>query len=76
MKNTVIDKLCDEINKVNRVKYPMRGYLCFAYIQGDGGRKRSVYAVTNDNGGMTSCYNGKTYRETASNLRKQLMPKV
>lgn len=72
MRKTVIDKLCEAINKANRVTYPQKGYTYFADIKGDGQRKRRVYIVSGDNGGVTACYNGKTYRETAAKLRETL----
>ena len=72
MTKSTIDKLCEALNAARRVKYPMPGYTFFADVKGDGRRKRLVYIVTNKNGGVTACYNGATYRETAANLRESL----
>lgn len=72
MKNTVISKLCDQINTVRRVSYPNKGYLYFADIRGDGPRKRRVYCIANDSGGVTAVHNGITHRQTAKNLREVL----
>lgn len=72
MRKTIIDTLCQAINKTNRVIYPNVGYLMFANIRGDGRNKRSVYCVSNKQGGVTSVHNGKTYRQTANNLRVKL----
>lgn len=72
MRKTVIDRLCEQINEARRVTYPMRGYTYFADIKGDGQRNRKVYIITNDQGGVTACHNGSTYRETAAKLREVL----
>jgi len=72
MRKTTIDKLCQALNDANRLTYPMRGYVYFADIKGDGRNKRRVYVITNDGGGVTACHNGATYRQTAANLREVL----
>jgi hypothetical protein len=72
MKKTTIDKLCEELNKARRVQYPQRGYTYFADIKGDGRNIRRVYVITGDAGGVTTCHNGATYRQTAKNLREVL----
>lgn len=72
MRKTVIDTLCEAINKASRVTYPQKGYTYFADIRGDGQRNRRVYIITGDSGGVTACYNGRTYRETAAKLREVL----
>jgi hypothetical protein len=72
MRKSTIDKLCEALNAAHRLTYPMRGYVFFADIKGDGRNKRRVYIVTNDGGGVTACYNGATYRETAAKLRESL----
>jgi hypothetical protein len=72
MRKTTIDKLCDALNQAHRLTYPMRGYVYFADIRGDGSGKRRVYIVSNDFGGLTACYNGATYRQTAAKLRESL----
>ena len=71
MKKGTIDKLCDAINKARRVTYPQKGYLMFSDIRGDGMRRRRVYMITSDNGGVTAIHNG-SYRQTANNLREVL----
>jgi hypothetical protein len=71
MKKGTIDKLCAAINDARRVTYPQKGYLMFSDIRGDGMRRRRVYMVTNDNGGVTAIHNG-SYRQTAKNLREVL----
>ena len=72
MRKSTIDKLCEALNAAHRLTYPMRGYVFFADIKGDGRGKRKVYYISNDNGGVTACYNGATYRETAAKLRESL----
>ena len=72
MKNTVISKLCDQINTVRRVSYPAKGYLYFADIRGDGQNHKRVYCITSASGGVTAVHNGATYRQTAKNLREVL----
>lgn len=71
MKNGAIDKLCEAINKARGVTYPQKGFLMFSDIRGDGMRRRRVYAVMNDGGGVCAVYNG-SYRQTAKNLREIL----
>jgi hypothetical protein len=71
MTKGTIDKLCAAINEARRVTYPQKGYLMFSDIRGDGMRRRRVYMVTNDNGGVTAIHNG-SYRQTAKNLREVL----
>jgi len=71
MKNGTIDKLCAAINEARRVVYPQKGYLYFANIKGDGTRRRRVYMITNEAGGVTAIHNG-SYRQTAKNLREVL----
>ena len=72
MRKTVIDRLCEQINEANRLTYPMKGYLRFADIKGGFKLRRKVYIITNDQGGVTACHNGATYRETAAKLREVL----
>lgn len=72
MRQTTIDKLCKTLNEANRVAYPMRGYVYFADIKGDGRKRRRVYMVTSDGGGVTAIFNGATYRQTAANLREKI----
>jgi hypothetical protein len=73
MKKTVIDKLIDEINKANKdCAYPQIGHMRYANITGDGRNYRTVYVITNEQGGVTACHNGRTDRETAANLRSIL----
>ena len=72
MRTTIIDTLCQAINKANGVTYPNTGYLMFSDIRGDGRNKRSVYRVSNKDGGVMSVHNGKTYKQTADNLRVKL----
>lgn len=72
MKKTIISKLCEQINEARRVSYPNKGYLYFADIRGDGANQKRVYRIVNDGGGVTAIHNGKTYRETAKNLREIL----
>lgn len=70
MRKGVIDQLCAQINAANRnCTYPQRGYFMYANITGDGRNYRTVYVITNDQGGVTACHNGRTPRETAANLR-------
>lgn len=70
MKKGVIDKLCDEINALNGACiYPQRGFVRYSNIAGDGRNWRTVYVITNDQGGVTACHNGRTPRETANKLR-------
>jgi hypothetical protein len=69
---STIDALCKAINDKQNIVYPNRGYFRFADIKGDGRNIRKVYVITNDNGGVTACYNGATYRQTAANLRSIL----
>lgn len=71
MKKGTIDKLCEAINKARRVTYPQKGYLMFSDIRGDGMRRRRVYMITGEAGGVTAIHNG-SYRQTAKNLREVL----
>lgn len=71
MAKTVIQTLCDEINKARRVVYPQRGYLMFADIKGDGRNRKRVYMIMKEGGGVTAMHNG-SYRQTAKNLREVL----
>jgi len=70
MRKGTIDKLCDEINALNgNCVYPQRGYMHYSNIKGDGRTYRTVYVITNDQGGVTACHNGGIPRHTARNLR-------
>jgi len=69
---STIVKLCHAINTARGLEYPAVGYLYFADVKGDGRNIRRVWVVTNANGGVTAVHNGKTYRETAANLRQIL----
>lgn len=72
MRLTTIDKLCQAINAARGLQYPNKGYLYFADVKGDGRRRRRVWCITSDAGGITSTHNGKTYRHTAAALREVL----
>ena len=69
---STIVKLCHSINTARGLEYPAVGYLYFGDVKGDGRNSRRVWAVTNTNGAVTAVHNGKTYRETAANLRQIL----
>jgi hypothetical protein len=69
---STIVKLCHAINIARGLEYPAVGYLYFGDVKGDGRNSRRVWAVTNTNGAVTAVHNGKTYRETAANLRQIL----
>jgi hypothetical protein len=69
---STIVKLCHAINTARGLEYPAVGYLYFADVKGDGRNIRRVWVVTNANGAVTAVHNGKTYRETAANLRQIL----
>lgn len=71
-RKTIISELCGQINKKRGLTYPAKNYLYFADIRGDGANKKRVYCIVNDGGGVTAVHNGKTYRETANNLREIL----
>jgi hypothetical protein len=71
MKKGTIDKLCAAINEARRVVYPQKGYLMFSDIRGDGMRRRRVYEIMNEGGGVVAVHNG-SYRQTAKNLREVL----
>lgn len=73
MKKSVIDQLCEAINKANKnCTYPQRGHLRYADIKGDGRRYRTVYVICNDEGGVCPAHNGATPKQTAANLRSIL----
>lgn len=73
MRKTVIDTLCDEVNKANGdCQYPQIGHLRYSNITGDGRNYRTVYAIVNQGGGVRAVHNGRTDRETAANLRSIL----
>jgi hypothetical protein len=69
---STIVKLCHAINTARGLEYPAVGYLYFGDVKGDGHSRRRVWAVVNHDGGIASTHNGKTYRETAANLRQIL----
>jgi len=69
---STIVKLCHAINTARGLEYPAVGYLYFADVNGDGRNIRRVWAVINRDGGIVATHNGKTYRETAANLRQIL----
>jgi hypothetical protein len=69
MRKGKIDKLLEEINLLNdNCKYPSMGYMYYANIAGDGRNYRTVYVITNSNGGVTAVHNGKNPKETVKNL--------
>lgn len=69
MRKCKIDRLLDEINKLNgNAVYPQMGYLYYADIRGDGQNRRRVYAITNVSGGVTAVHNGATAEKTIKNL--------
>lgn len=74
MKQTTIDKLCIQYNKTKGLTYPSIGYLTFADYHGAWyPLKRKLYEIVNQDGGVTrSPLNGKTYKETARNIRIEL----
>ena len=69
---STIVKLCHAINTARGLEYPAVGYLYFGDVKGDGRNIRRVWVVTNTSGAVTAVHNGKTYRETAANLRQIL----
>ena len=72
MKKSVIDTLCKEINHVQGITYPDKGFFQYANIAGDGRNWRTVYIVTGNHGGLTAVHNAKSPRRTANNLRAVL----
>lgn len=69
MRKCKIDNLCDEINRLNgNATYPQMGHLRYANIAGDGRNYRTVYAITNANGGVTAVHNGATSKATIKKL--------
>ncbi len=69
---STIVKLCHAINTARGLEYPAVGYLYFGDVKGDGRNIRRVWVVTSTSGSVTAVHNGKTYRETAANLRQIL----
>jgi hypothetical protein len=69
MKRGKIDKLCEQINNARGVVYPQVGCLMYANIAGDGRRHRTVYQISNADGGVCPAHNSCSPRVTASNLR-------
>ena len=69
---STIVKLCHAINAARGLEYPAVGYLYFGDVKGDGRNIRRVWVVTSTRGSVTAVHNGKTYRETAANLRQIL----
>jgi hypothetical protein len=69
---STIVKLCHAINTARELEYPAVGYLYFGDVKGDGRNIRRVWVVTSTSGSVTAVHNGKTYRETAANLRQIL----
>jgi hypothetical protein len=69
---STIVKLCHAINTARGLEYPAVGYLYFGDVKGDGHSRRRVWQVINRDGGIVATHNGKTYRETAANLRQIL----
>lgn len=65
-----IDTLVKEINNVNNLIPSDVGYLVYQDVNGFGAKK--IYAVCNDAGGLTACFNGTTPKATAYILRKHL----
>lgn len=69
MRKCKIDLLLEEINKLNgNATYPQIGHLRYANIAGDGRTYRTVYAITNANGGVTAVHNGATPKATIKKL--------
>jgi hypothetical protein len=73
MKRGKIDKLCEQINNARGVVYPQVGCLMYANIAGDGRRHRTVYQISNADGGVCPAHNSCSPRVTASNLRGVLV---
>ena len=69
---STIVKLCHAINTARGLEYPAIGYLYFGDVKGDGRNIRRVWVVTNTSGAVTAVHNGKTYQQTAANLRQIL----
>lgn len=70
MKKCKIDRMIEEVNKLNgNCQYPQVGHLRYANIAGDGRNYRTVYAITNNNGGVTSVHNGATPQQTIKKLQ-------
>lgn len=70
---------CERYNKARKLKYHRGpnnarkpadiGYLMWADIRGDGSKRRGLYAIVNDGGGVTtSDLRGRTMRETIRNI--------
>jgi len=71
---SVIDSLLKDYNELRGKKYPDVGYAYFADVRGDGSRIRSVYTIINTGGGVTySELNGKSYNQTAANIRAAIV---
>lgn len=60
-----VERACERYNKRRKLTYRGKrriGYLMYADIRGDGSNRRGLYAISNDNGGVTT-----------SNLRRATM---
>ena len=70
MKKCKIDRMIEDVNKLNgNCQHPQVGHLRYANIAGDGRNYRTVYAITNNNGGVTAVHNGATPQQTIKKLQ-------
>ena len=73
MKKCKIDRMLEEINKLNGdCHYPQVGHLRYANIAGDGRNYRTVYVITNNLGGVATAHNGRKPKETIKKLQSIL----
>lgn len=73
MKRCKIDRMLEEINKLNGdCQYPQVGHLRYANIAGDGRNYRTVYIIVNECGGVAAVHNGATPQKTIKTLQSIL----
>lgn len=73
---TVTQKLVDAINTRKNLSYPQKGYMLFQDVKGDGRNIKSLYVITNENGGVSySELNAETPRKRCQKLRAHLESK-
>jgi hypothetical protein len=64
---TITDKLLNELNAIRGLSYPEKGYLYFSDIKGDGRNLKSVWIISNFQGGVN--YAGSTFNDVCARKR-------
>lgn len=73
MRKSKIDLAVDALNAKRGLTYPMIGHMRYANLWGEPRRRRSLYVIINEGGGVSySEFNARSPRKTLDKLRSEL----